>query len=163
MDQDQSHSMRSLSILGFILLGAAAGAGVTASTASPSTSLKLNILDGRPSVSNVFLNGRGPYRFLLDTGAQSNQIDTAVAEELAVTATFRTDFVTAAGSLRVAGARLAEVTLGSARAENQEFLFTNLEAVHALSFPTSTILSISDRKRLPSVPPNRPATASPLC
>src|SRR5271163_10492 len=96
MDQDQSHSMRSLSILGFILLGAAAGAGVTASTASPSTSLKLNILDGRPSVSNVFLNGRGPYRFLLDTGAQSNQIDTAVAEELAVTATFRTDFVTAA-------------------------------------------------------------------
>jgi hypothetical protein len=113
---------------------------VTASIASPSTSLKLYILDGRPFVSNVFLNGRGPYRFLLDTGAKSNQVDTTIARELGATATFRTDLFTPGGSIRVVGARLAEVTLGDAHAANQEFLFTNLDSIRALSKDVQGVL-----------------------
>ena len=50
------------------MVSAAAGTGKAAS------SLKLYILGGRPFVSSVFLNSRGPYRFLLETGAQSNQV-----------------------------------------------------------------------------------------
>ena len=63
-----------------------------------------------------------------------------VAQELGVTATFHTHPVTAGGSRNVAGTRLAEVTLGSARAENQEFLFTGLNAVRELSKDVQGVL-----------------------
>jgi hypothetical protein len=51
--------------------------------------VKLEILGGRPVVSRVFLNGQGPFRFLLDTGAQSNQVETSLARKLGLTASFQ--------------------------------------------------------------------------
>jgi hypothetical protein len=95
--------------------------------------LKLQVLGGRPVVGRVFINGNGPYRFLLDTGAQSNQIDAVLAGKIGLTPAFRVDLETAAGAIRVAGARVDDIALGSARVGNQEFLFTTLEGIHAIS------------------------------
>ena len=36
--------------------------------------LKLQVIAGRPVVDGVYLNGQGPYRFLLDTGTQVNML-----------------------------------------------------------------------------------------
>ena len=118
---------------GFFIILAAVGACKAAVVEPPSASVKISILSGRPVVSQVFLNGQGPYRFLLDTGAQTNQVDAALARKLALTATFQVELETASGVTHARGGRVNQVSLGSAAASNQEFLFTNLDGLHTLS------------------------------
>lgn len=103
-------------------------------------SVKLHMMMGRPVVEGVFLNGQGPLRFLLDTGAQSNQVEASIARKLGLTPTFQTKMDTVSGTIHVAGGRIAEVSLGSARASNQEFLFTAMDGVHALSAQIQGVL-----------------------
>src|ERR1700722_8909365 len=74
------------------------------------SSVTLHITMGRPVVDSVFLNGEGPFRFLIDTGAQSNQIEASIARQLRLTPTFRTEMATVAGTIAVPGGRIAEVS-----------------------------------------------------
>jgi hypothetical protein len=95
--------------------------------------LKLMIVSGRPVVEGVYLNGQGPYRFLLDTGSQKNQVEAGLARKLGLAATFQRDLYTPAGPSHVQGGKVSQVALGSAQAENQDFLFTNFDGIHTLS------------------------------
>jgi hypothetical protein len=88
---------------------------------------------GRPVVDGVFLNGQGPYRFLIDTGAQANEVEATLAGKLGLAPAFQVEMTTVSGTIPVVGGRIAEVVLGSVKASNQEFLFTTLDDVHALS------------------------------
>jgi hypothetical protein len=97
------------------------------------SSLRISIVSGRPVVDGVFLNGQGPWRFLLDTGAQTNQVETSIAHNLGLLPTFRTEITTVAGSAYVSGGHVAEASLGSATATSQEFLFTDLDGIHSLA------------------------------
>ncbi len=101
--------------------------------AAPSSPLSLDAVQGRPVVTGVYLNGQGPYRFLLDTGAQTNQVAASLARELGMAATFRVELSTAAGSQLVPGTKIAQVRLGTAEAINQEFLLTDLAAARSLN------------------------------
>jgi hypothetical protein len=104
-----------------------------ASTPLPG-SLRLAVVGDRPVVNGVYLNGQGPYRFLIDTGAKRNQVDFELARKLGLNPTFRVQMTTAAGTTTsVRAGRLAELTLGPAHAANQEFLFIRLHAVCTLS------------------------------
>lgn len=103
-------------------------------------SVKLHMMTGRPVVDGVFLNGRGPFRFLLDTGAQSNQVQASIARKLGLASTFQIKMDTVSGTISVAGGRIAEVSLGSARASDQEFLFTAMDGVHTLSAEIQGVL-----------------------
>jgi hypothetical protein len=105
--------------------------------------VKLNIIRGRPVVDDVFLNGHGPYRFLLDTGGETNQVEAALARSLGFTATYQVELQTMAGPYRAAGGRLGYVSLGPAKATNQEFLITSLDGLHALSDDIRGILGQS--------------------
>jgi len=102
-------------------------------TPLPPASLKISVISGRPAVDGVFLNGQGPFRFLIDTGAQTNQLDKVIADRLDLKPTFRAEMATIAGSTLVPGGRVARVTLGAATASDQEFLFSGLDGVHKLS------------------------------
>jgi predicted aspartyl protease len=102
--------------------------------------LKIDVIVGRPVVEGVFLNGRGPWRFLIDTGAETNQLDVGVARKLGLAASFRSEIQTPAGRALVPGGRIGEVTLGSAAASGQEFLFTDLAGVHALAGKVEGVL-----------------------
>jgi hypothetical protein len=95
--------------------------------------LKLKIMDGRPVVDGVFLNGQGPYRFLLDTGSQTNQLESGLARKLGLTGTFKVDLYTPSGPSIVQGGHVDKVTLGPVDAAGQEFLFTGCDGLHALS------------------------------
>jgi hypothetical protein len=115
----------------------------TACKADPdnrSAVIELTVLRGRPIATGVFLNDRGPFRFLFDTGAQTNQVDAAVAQRLGLNPTFRTELATVAGARVVPGTRVGEVRLGSARATDQEFLLTDLSGVHTLSSDVQGVL-----------------------
>jgi hypothetical protein len=103
-------------------------------------SIKLITLSGVPVVDGVFLNGHGPYRFVLDTGSGGNMVDMSIAQTLGLIPTFRADLDTVAGIMRVAGSRIAEISLGSATASNQEILFSRLEGPHALSAEINGVL-----------------------
>ena len=81
-------------------------------------------------VDGVYVNGFGPYRFLVDPGSSSNHLEPEIARSIGLTATFRSELVASTGVSVVPGADGIEVSLGSVRAKEQTFLFGSLEAVH---------------------------------
>jgi Aspartyl protease len=129
----------SLMIPAAILLGNAVPCNAKAQP-SVDGSLKITILGGRPVVDGVYLNGQGPFRFLIDTGAQTNQVEAPIVRKLEIKPTFRVEVATATGNILVPGGRVAEVTLGPATASNQEFLFSDLEAIHTFSSSIKGVL-----------------------
>src|SRR5262245_20153847 len=125
--------MRELLRYAFLgLMPLAVGAVSDTSPRAPQK-VRLNIVGGRPVVDDVFLNGHGPYRFLLDTGGQTNQVEAALARRLAFNATFQVEMVTPAGPFLAPGGRVGHVSLGPVKATNQEFVFTSLAGIHAFS------------------------------
>jgi Aspartyl protease len=96
-------------------------------------SVKLEVRDGRPIVDGVFVNGHGPYRFLIDTGANVNLIDAVLARKIGMNPTFQVDLGSAAGKTSTPGSDANEVALDTAKAGGQKFLFSGLEAIHRTS------------------------------
>jgi hypothetical protein len=92
--------------------------------------IKLQVRDGRPVVDGVFVNGYGPYRFLVDTGSNVNLIETGIAKKIGMNGTFRVDLTSATGKISTSGSDGNEVVLDSVKANGQKFLFTGLEAIH---------------------------------
>jgi len=78
------------------------------------------------------LNGYGPYRFLLDSGAQTNTMESGVARDIGLQSTFRVELATIAGVVLVPGGHVDEVQLGDIRVSGPEFIVHSLDAIHAL-------------------------------
>jgi hypothetical protein len=91
--------------------------------------VKLKVLDGRPVVDCVYLNGHGPLRFLVDTGAQANMIDPKVARSAGLNATVEAKMISAAGSVTTAASDGIEVALGGVKAPGQRFLLSGMEPI----------------------------------
>src|SRR5579863_979113 len=60
--------------------------------------VRVEIREGRPLVNGVFVNGHGPYRFLLDTGSNVNLIEKRLGETIGMTAAFQAKVGSAVGS-----------------------------------------------------------------
>jgi len=86
-------------------------------------SIQLKVIAGMPVVDGVFLNGHGAYGFLLDTGSQSNQVDSSLARKLGLAATLQLHLQTPSGESTVPGGLVDKVTLGQLEASDREFLF----------------------------------------
>lgn len=109
--------------------------------ADPATAgAKLDVQSGRPIVDGVFVNGHGPYRFLVDTGTTLNQIDPKLARSIGLQPTFTTRLTSAAGSTSVTGSRGNQVIVGSVRGDNQSFLLARLDAAHLISHDIQGVL-----------------------
>lgn len=61
----------------------------------------------------VFLNGQGPFRMLVDTGAASSLVRPEVALKIGLQPTYAVEQVTAAGNRLVPAGILAEVRVGA--------------------------------------------------
>jgi hypothetical protein len=92
--------------------------------------VKLQIRESRPIVDGVYVNGRGPYRFLIDTGTNVNLIETRLARKIGMSASFQIELVSASGRIQASGSDGNEVSLDSAKANGQKFLFSDLDAIH---------------------------------
>ena len=92
--------------------------------------VKLQMRDGRPVVDGVYVNGHGPYRFLVDTGSNIDLIETGLAKKIGMTVTFQVDLTSAAGKIPASGSDGNEVALDSVKADGQKFLYSRLEAIH---------------------------------
>lgn len=93
---------------------------------------KMHVREGRPIVDGVFVNGQGPYRFLLDTGTNVNLIETRLARKLSMPATFTDVLESAGGKTAMPGSDGNVVELGEVRAEEQRFQYSDLDAIHSL-------------------------------
>ena len=83
-------------------------------------------------MDRVYVNGHGPFRFLLDTGANVNLIETGLARKIGMNATFRTELSSSTGKTAASGSDGNEFALDTVKATPQKFLFTGLEAVHKI-------------------------------
>ncbi len=73
-------------------------------------SLPMADLDGRPLVE-VAINGKGPYKFILDTGADETVIDENLKKELSLETVGTTALEPSTGTLRIRTLSIAAVTL----------------------------------------------------
>jgi hypothetical protein len=94
--------------------------------------VRLQIREGRPVVDGIYLNGHGPYRFLLDTGTNVNLIEKSLALAIGMNVTFYVELESAVGKISVGGSDENEVELGPAKVNGQRFLYSGLESIHKL-------------------------------
>lgn len=94
-------------------------------------SAKLHVRNGRPVVDGLYVNGHGPYRFLVDTGANVNLIDAGLARKIGLATTLQVDLASAAGKTSTTGSDGNTIVLDTAAADQQRFLFSDLAALHA--------------------------------
>src|SRR5579863_9819906 len=93
----------------------------------------LQMIEGFPVVDGVYINGHGPYRFLVDTGAQTNEVDRKLARSIGLHAEYQSELATPTGATLVGGGRGIEVALSPVRAGDQEFLYTDLRGARQVS------------------------------
>ena len=74
------------------------------------------------TASQVYLNGQGPFRFLIDTGAQSSMVTERLARTLGLTPQYRVEQVTATGSALIGAAIVHQIAIGSVGVEDAEVL-----------------------------------------
>jgi hypothetical protein len=128
-------------VLALALPTMAAAASAAALTTTPAASgVKLQMREGRPVVDGVMVNGHGPYRFLLDTGATLNTIDPTLAQSIGLTVAFLTQLTSSTGVTSASGSEGGEIRLGPVTAGDQVFLFTGMDAVHKLSSDIQGVL-----------------------
>jgi hypothetical protein len=90
----------------------------------------MQVRDGHPIVDGVYVNGHGPYRFLVDTGTNVNLIEANLARSIGLRETFRTGLAASTGATVVPGGDGIELVLEAGQAAEQKFLFLGFEAIH---------------------------------
>ena len=91
--------------------------------------VNIQVRDGRPIVDGVYVNGHGPYRFLVDTASNINLIRAGIAKKNGMIATFQVDLTSAGGKIPTSGSDGNEVILDSVKAGDQKFLYSGLDAI----------------------------------
>lgn len=92
----------------------------------------LRLLGGRLPVVPVYLDGQGPFDFLLDTGTNSTIVTPEVAARLGLRPADRVRLITVAGERDVPRARLRRVSVGASAASDVEALVSGLEQIRRL-------------------------------
>ena len=92
--------------------------------------VKLLVREGRPFVDGVYVNGQGPYRFLIDTGTNMNLIEARLAKKIAMRTTFSEVVESATGKTVMPGSDGNVVELSPVRAEQQRFQYSDLDTLH---------------------------------
>src|ERR1700743_2662780 len=85
--------------------------------------VRLQVIQGRPVVDGVYVNGHGPYRFLVDTATSLNHMEPRLAHSIGLVATYRTQLTSSLGTVVVEGSDSAEVMVGAAHAEGTKVSF----------------------------------------
>jgi hypothetical protein len=101
--------------------------------ASESQPIKLELCDGRPVVDGVYVNGHGPYRFLVDTGSTLNHLEPKLARAIGLAVTFHTTLTSSTGRTDAEGTESADIRLGPSSADQQVFLLSGIDALHEIA------------------------------
>jgi predicted aspartyl protease len=94
--------------------------------ANPEIVLQTTRVSHVPVVHDVFLNGIGPFRMMIDTGHAGSSVRPRVSEQLRLRPAYTVDHVTATGTRRVPAAVLQEVRIGTAVTRTVEVMITSV-------------------------------------
>jgi hypothetical protein len=103
-------------------------AAILALTAAANGST-LKVREGRPILDGVYVDGHGPYRFLLDTGSNINLIESKLASSIALVSTYQVALATSGGSTSLRGAEGQHIRVDSAEADGQMILISDLQEI----------------------------------
>jgi hypothetical protein len=103
-------------------------------------SVKLEVREGCPIVDGVYVNGHGPYRFLLDTGTQLNHLDPKLAKSIGLKGSLRVEVISSFAVAQAPAAEGIEIALESVKAGGQKMVFSDLAVVHRLGFDIKGVL-----------------------
>jgi hypothetical protein len=99
-------------------------------------------------VPGVYVMGQGPFRFLLDTGAQTCALREEVAARIGLTPAWRVEMVTAAGSSLVPAASAGVVRVGAVERTDVETLIGGMQGVRGVGGQIDGVLGQSFFGRL---------------
>ena len=98
-------------------------------------------------IAEVRLNGQGPFRMIVDTGASSCSVTPRVARRLRLEAQYRIEDITPAGNRVIPGTRSVSVNLGGKTANNIEFIWQEMEGLGATGFDLDGVIGQSFLER----------------
>lgn len=93
-----------------VLFGCLVTSGAATEPPAEPVVIPLELQNGFPVVRGIFVNGHGPLTFLLDTGAQSSAMDSAIAARAGIRPAYRVELVTPAGIALVPAVPAAELS-----------------------------------------------------
>lgn len=122
-----------------------------------SLALALLVLEG------VYVNGSGPYRFLVDTGAASTVLSPVTARQLGLSPTYRVEVATVNGVTLAPAAKVTSVTAGRHTSWNAEVLWypmpvKGVDGILGQSFLKHFAVLLDYRSRTVTLSPATPAS-----
>ena len=103
------------------------------------------VIETKPSpiFVDVSIGTHGPYRFLVDTGAQTSFIDTKLARKLSLRPEFQVEVVTLNGSRFVPGLKTSALKIGDRALPETEMLFEDVAEARRLDPSIQGVLGIN--------------------
>lgn len=84
------------------------------------------------TASQVYINGKGPYPFVVDTGAQSSAVTERVARAAGIQARYRVEQVTATGTRLTPAALANKISVGETTVDEAEVLIGGVPRLTAV-------------------------------
>lgn len=96
-----------------------------------------------PVFTDVYIGTQGPYRFFVDTGAETTLIDPALAAKLHLEPQFRAEVVTQYSTRLVPGMKTTNLRLGRRTLPETEILFHDVTEARRLDRSVSGVLGLT--------------------
>ena len=107
--------------------------------------LSTSLLNAKPApvFADVYISSSGPYRFLVDTGAETTLIDPKLASKLGLQPEYRVELVSPKRKQLVPGAKLKTLRLRSRALPETEVLFQDVTEARRLDPAVKGILGLN--------------------
>src|SRR5215470_1240970 len=96
-----------------------------------------------PVFGDVYVGNHGPYRFLIDTGAETSVIDPKLAAELELRPEFRVEVITPQSKSLAPGLKTRALRLGNKTLPEMELLFHDVTEAQQLDHSVRGILGLN--------------------
>jgi hypothetical protein len=96
-----------------------------------------------PIFADVFIGVRGPFRFVVDTGAETSVIDPKLAKELRLEAEFRVELITQNSRRTVPGLKARDLRIGGVALAETELVFHEVGAAQRFGQPVRGLLGLN--------------------
>ena len=96
-----------------------------------------------PVFADVYIGTQGPYRFMVDTGAETSLIDSKLAAELGLQPTFRVEMITQLSKRLVPGANVRTLRVGQQTLPETEVVFADVTEARLIAPSVKGVLGLN--------------------
>jgi predicted aspartyl protease len=96
-----------------------------------------------PILADLYIGDRGPYRFLIDTGAQTSLIDSKLASDLRLKPEFQVEILTQHSKRLLPALKVRNLRIGATALPETELAFDDLANLRKMGIPVRGLLGIN--------------------